>query len=492
MPYIDFVSKDDRISLWYVTNTRHGGTGDFELAKPVVVMLHPLFLDSTWLATQFEDPRLYTRFNLIAFDMRSAGRSTARPSGAHDTWVDAADLAFAIQALGLPSAHFFAVENISVNAALRIAALFPELCSSLTLINVPPPTELEWVFEMYGELLNMWCHPQDLDEFDHALLELTNCLLGKVLPLDSTPELQDELVAFWSLTYPPWRRSRVYEVMHCVLNRTPLSDRVLACVTQPTLIIQSDKTDINPIKYAERLSKQLVNVEGKARVHVIKGSPEYVTLVPTCASIVNRVFAEFLSRQTNLYIPVTLQMISPTERRERAQEALEKLADLMEDPSIAERDPASALSFSCVTPEVLQSQSDVLSRQALNEREAFSPLGMDGRPCRRFSERYNDHWFQAEKEDAPHSYQLNKEEKLKALENLVTRTEYLSTSAKDANGEYLSAQEPVSSEVARTGRLRRSTISKHVVEKATIGGAGFAPTTVIANTIHMTKMFNYK
>lgn len=79
---------------------------------------------------------------------------------------------------------------------------------------------------------------------------------------------------------------------------------------------------------------------------------------------------------------------------------------------------------------------------------------------------------------------LNKEEKLKALENLVTQTEYLSRTGKDST--YLSAQEPVSSEVARTGRLRRSTISRHVVEKATIGGTGggFAPT-LIQNTLRV-------
>lgn len=26
----------------------------------------------------------------------------------------------------------------------------------------------------------MWCHPQDLDEFEHALSELTQYMLGKV------------------------------------------------------------------------------------------------------------------------------------------------------------------------------------------------------------------------------------------------------------------------------------------------------------------------
>ncbi|PAV21086.1 alpha beta-hydrolase [Pyrrhoderma noxium] len=466
MPYIDFVSKEDRVSLWYTTNTHQGGTSDFDPDKPVVVILHPLFLDSTWLTHQMEDPRLSSRFNLLAFDMRCSGRSNSRPSGAHDAWVDAADLAFALTALCIAPAHVFAIENLSVHAALRLAALFPETCLSLTLVNVPPPTELEWVFDFYGETLNMWCHPQDLDEFDHALVQITTCFLEK----DCTPELRDELIAHWSTLYPPWRRTRIYEIFHCVLNRTPLPDTVLACITQPTLIIQADKTRVSPVKYAEVLAQKLVNVEGRARVHTIKGSPEYVTIVPTCASIVNRVFSEFVSRQTRSNPPWTNRYPTVRARKERMQEALQRLADMMGDQSIATRDPSCPLSFSCVTPEIFQNQSDVLRRQMIDEQNAFSPLGMDGRPCRRFSERQNDHWFQAEKDDeyyAQSKSDLNKEEKIKALENLVTATELSNSSTKD--GDYLSAQEPVSSEVARTGRLRRSTISKHVVEKATIG-----------------------
>lgn len=78
-----------------------------------------------------------------------------------------------------------------------------------------------------------------------------------------------------------------------------------------------------------------------------------------------------------------LKSIPASERRARLGEALQKLADLVDDATIAVREPASALSFSCVNPEVLQSQSDVLRRQMLDEHLAFSPLGMDGRPRRR-------------------------------------------------------------------------------------------------------------
>lgn len=172
---------------------------------------------------------------------------------------------------------------------------------------------------------------------------------------------------------------------------------------------------------------------GLMELFLASGSPEYVTVVSTCATIVNRVVAEFLSRQARPHMLLRPQSMPASQRRERLQEALTKLSELVDDASIATRDPTSPLSFSCVSPEVLQSQNDVLRRQMLDEHLAFSPLGMDGRPRRRrvfflvfllscltgmfetdtvndrmryfgflnfrFSERYNDHWFQAEKDE---------------------------------------------------------------------------------------------
>lgn len=113
------------------------------------------------------------------------------------------------------------------------------------------------------------------------------------------------------------------------------------------------------------------------------GSPEYLTLIPTCASVVNRVFAEFLSRQPKIKIPSTPICVTVAERSARMSRALAKLGSLMNDSSFSSRDLGSSMSFSCVSPEILQNQTDVLRRQMLDERNAFSPLGLDGRPCRR-------------------------------------------------------------------------------------------------------------
>ena len=97
MPFVDFVSRDDRVSLWYTTNTPYYTVGSFDPEKPTIIMLPPLFLDSSWLGSHIEDPRLSGKYNIVAFDMRVCGKSDSRPSGAHDSWVDAADLAFAHQ-----------------------------------------------------------------------------------------------------------------------------------------------------------------------------------------------------------------------------------------------------------------------------------------------------------------------------------------------------------------------------------------------------------
>lgn len=97
MPYVDLYSKEDYASIYYMTSSTFNNVGGFDPEKPTIMILHPMFLDTAWLDCQFGDPRLYRNYNLIAFDMRTVGRSTCQPSGKHDSWVDAADLALCHQ-----------------------------------------------------------------------------------------------------------------------------------------------------------------------------------------------------------------------------------------------------------------------------------------------------------------------------------------------------------------------------------------------------------
>lgn len=77
-----------------------------------------------------------------------------------------------------------------------ILASFPEMCASLTLCNVPPPTEyvrvffesnltykcyrLKYLFTAYDELSQAMCYATDLDSFEQYCMESAKFIIGTV------------------------------------------------------------------------------------------------------------------------------------------------------------------------------------------------------------------------------------------------------------------------------------------------------------------------
>lgn len=457
MPYVDIPSRGDYVSLWYRTNSVYGNVGSFDQSKPTIVMLHPLFLDSSWLHRHFDDPRLGTQYNLIAFDQRTMGRSRCRPSDLHDCYVDAADIALAMQALFLPACHFLAFECISVNAVLRLTVLWPELVLSLTLCNVPPPTELKWVFNAYDELLQLWCYACDLDAFELGASEVVTFMTGET----SNTDLQDDLIAYWEAWTPPTKRLRIVELVNIMMNRTPLTSKELACIKVPVLIIQNEQSTVAPLKHAEKLVTQLINAEGGARLYVIKGAKACMSIIPGSASLVNQVFSKFLAtlpKARSDLVPPKVPVL------ERTKTALRTLADLVGDPNYAVRDPHSTLSFSCISPEVAQSQLDNLKFYWKDIDKAFCPLGRDGRPMRKYSERKQSHWFHG---DHRGMSQVDNAEVLQTQKSQRSQSPERAVSGQlTANG-----NECVTEDIAQDGRMRRTTFNTSSVEKQVVKGS---------------------
>ncbi|KAG8218315.1 alpha/beta-hydrolase [Butyriboletus roseoflavus] len=459
MPSVHLPSRDDHVSIWYTTNSTYGNVGSFDPGKPTVALLHPLFLDSSWLTRHFDDPRLSSDYNLVAFDQRNQGRSRCRPSALHDCYVDAADLASAIQALMLPPAHFLAFECISVNAVLRLAALWPELVLSLSLCNVPPPTELKWVFNAYDELLQMWCYAPDLDSFEYAGNEVVTFMTGETDNVD----LQDDLIAYWEKTTPPGKRYRIVELVNIMMNRTILSKKELARITCPILIIQNEHSTVAPLKYAEALRDEIKDATGaEPRFYVIRGAKACVSIIPGSASLVNRVFTGFLSQ-----LPRSRSDLRPPAipTLERTRLALQTLSELVGDPSVAHRNPRSLLSFSCVTPEVAKSQLESLKFYAKDIDKTYCPLGRDGRPIRKYSERkQSHHWFHGDSRGISH---VDTEVLIAAQQNVRPPSpERPLDGSLTANGLDL-----VTDAVAQDGRMRRTTVNTSSVEKQVIKGS---------------------
>ncbi|KAJ7638448.1 Alpha/Beta hydrolase protein [Roridomyces roridus] len=393
MGFVDLHSSDDvrphpsttvLLRIHYVTNTAFGNAGGFDPDKPTVCILHPTFLDSSWLHAHFGDHRLDGEFNLIAFDMRVAGKSECRHSGKHDSWVDAADLAFAHQALALPPFHILALEGPSINCALRFAALFPEKCLSLALCNVPAPTEQKWIYTAYDELIQTWCFAEDLESYEHVTMEAVALTVGP----NTHPDIRDDLISYWETTMHPRRRQRLLEQANILMNRTPLPSEAYQHITQPVLIIHGDSNEAAPRKYAERLAQDLKGV-----LYTVKGGGPYLSITPGTASIVNQVYVKFVTRLPPPVPPSSTPAPMPT-TEERMRRALSRLEEITGNSALRSRDPLSSLSFSCLSEDIVKQQTEGLAAYSRGQTLAYLPLGPTGRPIRRYSERPQDDWFE--------------------------------------------------------------------------------------------------
>ncbi|KAI0721973.1 hypothetical protein C8T65DRAFT_705024 [Cerioporus squamosus] len=467
MPYVDLVSSDDYSAIWYNTNAPAGTVSGFDPEKPTLVMLHPLFLDSTWTHPQLDDPRLNANFNIIVFDTRTTGKSLFRPTGRHDLWVAAADLAHCFYHLRLPPAHIFAPE-LYTWTALRFATLFPELCLSLTLCNVTPQTELKSVFDALEELAHLWCYAEDLESFETACKELVNSYAA-----DAHPDVIDELVAFWEVHYPPFRRTHVITNLNLVLNRTPMSADELANVRCPVLIIQVRICCTLYLHHSQSSyqAERKASIACSSRLLVPAAMHGYLTVLS--ASIVNQVLNKFLVRQP----PARSDLNEPTmSLADRMRIALDQLAEFRDDPSISERDPASPLSFCCVTEEVRKSQEELYHIYSEGLQTALSPLAPDGRPLRKYSERKDEHWLDSSTDGFSYANRL--------LDPSKDRRRTIRRAAMPIEHEspLFVPSEPVTQELQQVARIRRATVlpqspaDKHVIKgsmaKVIASGAG--------------------
>lgn len=50
---------------------------------------------------------------------------------------------------------------------------------------------------------------------------------------------------------------------------------VLEAITVPTLIIQGQWSKVNPLEFAQEITRNLVNVEGGARLYTIRGRTNF-------------------------------------------------------------------------------------------------------------------------------------------------------------------------------------------------------------------------
>jgi hypothetical protein len=155
---------------------------------------------------------------------------------------------------------------------------------------------------------------------------------------------------------------------------------------------QGEKYVVNPVDQAEAETARIPNsqffvVKGPSLVSVAStvslifasGGPEAFAIVPACATIANRVYSSFLSRVT---VPALPPPTKPRKEKVILSQALQILADIFGDPSIAKRKPTS-LSFSMSSLERVQENAKYIAQFEKGEKKAVTALGKDGQPVRK-------------------------------------------------------------------------------------------------------------
>lgn len=109
-------------------------------AGPPVVLLHGF--PQTWYAWRKVMPGLAAGRTVLAIDLRGAGLS-GKPHGGYDKATMAEDVRGLLAQLGLGPAAIVG-HDIGGMVAYACAAMFPDACSSLALLDVPVPGTREW------------------------------------------------------------------------------------------------------------------------------------------------------------------------------------------------------------------------------------------------------------------------------------------------------------------------------------------------------------
>ncbi|KAG8907819.1 hypothetical protein FRB99_001992 [Tulasnella sp. 403] len=393
MPFLDL--PKDKISIWYTTNLKGDSIANLDRSKPTILILHGMFLNTRFLAPQFNDPRLNDNFNLIAYDSLSCGKTKNPVSPSHDLWCDAALIAIVSYELKLPNFHLMANGMNPVAAALKFSMLFPNRCLSLSLNSIPGPVDIDWCAKAYADLLQLWSFAPNLEQLEEACMEVAFFLFGENV---LTTEQTDEVVGSWMQAWPPFRRTYLLDVAALISGRVPHTQAEYDRVTCPTFLVTGDSSVVHTVAMAEDLQNALRNVRGGCKLQVIrgnaKGGQECLHLPQSSAGFVNRFLYQFvttLERENPSTGPNQAPL--PKKLSEMMKPALELLAEIHGEPKIKKREAKSMFSFSRAAPEAVKGMEQFIGMFKKDEKNAFSPLGKDGQPLRKFSERHDNQMF---------------------------------------------------------------------------------------------------
>ncbi|SCV72682.1 BQ2448_4219 [Microbotryum intermedium] len=203
-----------------------------------IVVLTPIWLDCTYLSDLIDD--MSTMYNIVAFELRSHGRTfQAQKSPHYDCATAAADIAFAMEVLRVPPSHVFANGFAGFRIGLKLCKMFPNQVLSFTQAGVGPLFSPRDDVKVFREVLEFWFFPQDPSDFFEAMDAMSQMLLSSD-EWDETPELialKDRMIGTMIRRYNPYRLLKAHEVARVNLRPCRISPADLAGFPHPILLL---------------------------------------------------------------------------------------------------------------------------------------------------------------------------------------------------------------------------------------------------------------
>ncbi|MDP9183520.1 MAG: alpha/beta hydrolase [Actinomycetota bacterium] len=218
-----------------------GGNG------PVVVLSHGLLMNRAMFEPQV--PALRDAYRVVTWDQR--GHGEAEHEGTWTYWDSARDALALLDHLGVEQAVLGGMSQGGF-LSLRAALLAPDRVRALVLLDTQAGPEDPEVVPLYGQMADAWA----ANGSDPATLDFAAAtILG---PTDHRP---------WKALWEELPRHRAAQVMHTLLEREDLSDR-LGEITCPALVVHGSADAAIPVAKAQALvdglpgAQPLVVVEG--------------------------------------------------------------------------------------------------------------------------------------------------------------------------------------------------------------------------------------
>jgi 3-oxoadipate enol-lactonase len=214
-----------------------------------IVFSHGLLMDHTMFAAQ--QAAFASRYRVIAYDHRGQGASSDPGSG-YDMDTAAEDAASLIHALNARPCHFAGL-SMGGFVGMRLAARHPELIRTLTLMNTgaePEPMSGRVRYNFLAQLVKI----VGTRPFTSIAVKE---LFGKSTRASSDP-VKQAMLKEWTekLASRPKHTARA---LLGVMNRLAFSDKELAAIQCPTLIITGDDDTAQPPVRSEHMARMIAN-----------------------------------------------------------------------------------------------------------------------------------------------------------------------------------------------------------------------------------------